>query len=39
VPAASVDSVVAEVLATAAQRGLTEPSFLLAEPSEAAGRA
>jgi galactokinase len=38
VPAAAVDAVVAEVRVTAERRGLTEPSFLLAEPSEAAGR-
>ncbi|MDT7692333.1 MAG: galactokinase [Pseudonocardiales bacterium] len=38
VGAAAVGQVVTEVRAEAARRGLTEPSFLLAEPSAAAGR-
>jgi len=39
VATSSVDAVVDSVRTEAARRGLTEPSFLLAEPSAAAGRA
>ena len=38
VTSSTVPAVVTEVRAAAAKRGLTEPSFLIAEPSSAAGR-
>jgi len=38
VASSTVPAVVTEIRAAAAKRGLTEPSFLIAEPSSAAGR-